>query len=54
MESSQNETIMLINDWNEICFNEWKFWNRIWNIVEGTIEGNEKVTIQTNLQKLHA
>jgi hypothetical protein len=22
MESNQNETIMLINDWNEICFNE--------------------------------
>jgi hypothetical protein len=33
---------------------EWKFQNKIWNIVEGTIEGNEKVTIQTNFQKLHA
>jgi hypothetical protein len=26
---------------------EWKFQNRIWNVVEGTIEGNEK-NIKTN------
>ncbi len=48
MESSQNEIIMLINDWNEICFNECNMENKILkirNVVKGTIKGNEKVTI---------
>jgi hypothetical protein len=31
MKSSQNETIMLVNDWNEICFNEFNMENKFLN-----------------------
>jgi hypothetical protein len=29
MESSQNENVNLINDENEICFNEWNIQDKI-------------------------
>ncbi len=61
MESSQNENIILIDGENEICLNEYNMENEILNeniqikqsIAKRKIARNEKMTIQTNFQKLH-
>jgi hypothetical protein len=55
MESNQNENVILINDENEMCFNEWNIqdFNGIFQTkqktIEEIIEPNKRHEMETKL-----
>ncbi len=55
MESNQNENVILINDENEMCFNEWNIqdFNGIFQTkqktIEEIIEPNKRNEMETKL-----
>jgi hypothetical protein len=60
MESSQNENVILINDENEMCFNEWYIQDEIFNgifrrkkkKIEEIIESNKRNAMETKPLKI--
>jgi hypothetical protein len=60
MESSQNQNVILINDENEMCFNEWNMQDEIFNGVfrrkqkkiEEIIKPNKRNAMETKPLKI--